>query len=414
MAHSHPKDEMPDPITILEVREIAKKRLDPAAWDYYITGADGELSVRRNEAIFKKSVFTYNTRPNKTMLTPATRLLFRPQVLRDVTTIDTSTTILGKRYDIPIAIAPSAYQKLAGGEGEPDTARAASALGTNIILSSNATTSLEDVASALPQRDEHYPKPWFQLYFLNSRDLTTDLIRRAEKAGYEALVLTVDTVVLGNRLHERKKPMKLPEGMAMGNVKSRRAGGVSKAGLLLHARTAADFKELVDEHRDTLTDMSLRWDEVIPWLRSQTKMKIILKGILTEEDAQRAVEAGVDAIIVSNHGGRQLDGVPSTLEALPEVSDAVRGKIPVIFDGGITHGSDVFKALALGADLCLIGRTALWGLAWNGQKGVEDVLHILERELSRTMALMGVARLRDISRSMLGRARKTGFGVAKL
>jgi (S)-2-hydroxy-acid oxidase len=414
MPHSHPKDEMPDPITILEVREIAKKRLDPAAWDYYITGADGELSVRRNEAIFKKSVFTYNTRPNKTMLTPATRLLFRPQVLRDVTTIDTSTTILGKRYDIPIAIAPSAYQKLAGGEGEPDTARAASALGTNIILSSNATTSLEDVASALPQRDEHYPKPWFQLYFLNSRDLTTDLIRRAEKAGYEALVLTVDTVVLGNRLHERKKPMKLPEGMAMGNVKSRRAGGVSKAGLLLHARTAADFKELVDEHRDTLTDMSLRWDEVIPWLRSQTKMKIILKGILTEEDAQRAVEAGVDAIIVSNHGGRQLDGVPSTLEALPEVSDAVRGKIPVIFDGGITHGSDVFKALALGADLCLIGRTALWGLAWNGQKGVEDVLHILERELSRTMALMGVARLRDISRSMLGRARKTGFGVAKL
>jgi (S)-2-hydroxy-acid oxidase len=414
MPHSHPKDEMPDPITILEVREIAKKRLDPAAWDYYITGADGELSVRRNEAIFKKSVFTYNTRPNKTMLTPATRLLFRPQVLRDVTTIDTSTTILGKRYDIPIAIAPSAYQKLAGGEGEPDTARAASALGTNIILSSNATTSLEDVASALPQRDEHYPKPWFQLYFLNSRDLTTDLIRRAEKAGYEALVLTVDTVVLGNRLHERKKPMKLPEGMAMGNVKSRRAGGVSKAGLLLHARTAADFKELVDEHRDTLTDMSLRWDEVIPWLRSQTKMKIILKGILTEEDAQRAVEAGVDAIVVSNHGGRQLDGVPSTLEALPEVSDAVRGKIPVIFDGGITHGSDVFKALALGADLCLIGRTALWGLAWNGQKGVEDVLHILERELSRTMALMGVARLRDISRSMLGRARKTGFGVAKL
>jgi (S)-2-hydroxy-acid oxidase len=414
MPHSHPKDEMPDPITILEVREIAKKRLDPAAWDYYITGADGELSVRRNEAIFKKSVFTYNTRPNKTMLTPAIRLLFRPQVLRDVTTIDTSTTILGKRYDIPIAIAPSAYQKLAGGEGEPDTARAASALGTNIILSSNATTSLEDVASALPQRDEHYPKPWFQLYFLNSRDLTTDLIRRAEKAGYEALVLTVDTVVLGNRLHERKKPMKLPEGMAMGNVKSRRAGGVSKAGLLLHARTAADFKELVDEHRDTLTDMSLRWDEVIPWLRSQTKMKIILKGILTEEDAQRAVEAGVDAIVVSNHGGRQLDGVPSTLEALPEVSDAVRGKIPVIFDGGITHGSDVFKALALGADLCLIGRTALWGLAWNGQKGVEDVLHILERELSRTMALMGVARLRDISRSMLGRARKTGFGVAKL
>lgn len=342
------------------------------------------------------------------------RLLFRPQVLRDVTSIDTSTTILGKKYDIPIAIAPSAYQKLAGGNGEPDTARAAYALGTNITLSSNATTSLEDVAAALPTRDEHYPKPWFQLYFLNSRNLTTDLIQRAENAGYEALVLTVDTVVLGNRIHERKKPLQLPKGMQMSNAKSRNAGGVSKAALLLHAKTAADFKQIVDDHRDTLVDMSLRWEEVIPWLRSQTKMKIILKGIMTEEDAQRAVEAGVDAIIVSNHGGRQLDGVPSTLEALPEIADAVRGKIPVIFDGGITRGSDVFKALALGADLCLIGRTALWGLAWDGQKGVEGVLHILERELSRTMALMGVSRLRDISRSMLGRAKKTGFGVAKL
>lgn len=342
------------------------------------------------------------------------RLLFRPQVLRDVTQIDTTTTILGKRYDIPIAIAPSAYQKLAGGNGEADVARAAYKLGTNITLSSNATTSLEDVASALPTRDEHYPKPWFQLYFLNSRDLTSDLIRRAENSGYEALVLTVDTVVLGNRIHERKKPLQLPKGMAMSNVKSRSAGGVSKAALLLQAKTAADFKQIVDEHWDSLVDMGLRWDEVIPWLRSQTKMKILLKGIMTEEDAKRAVEAGVDGVIVSNHGGRQLDGVPSTLEMLPEIADAVRGKIPVIFDGGISRGSDVFKALALGADLCLIGRTALWGLAWDGQKGVEGVLHILERELARTMALMGVARLKDISRSMLGRAKKTGFGVAKL
>jgi (S)-2-hydroxy-acid oxidase len=350
----------------------------------------------------------------QTTNTDISRLLFRPQVLRDVTSIDTSTTIFGKRYDIPIAIAPSAYQKLAGGNGEPDTARAAYALGTNITLSSNATTSLEDVAAALPAREDHYPKPWFQLYFLNSRALTTDLISRAENAGYEALVLTVDTVVLGNRIHERRKPLQLPKGMLMDNAKARSAGGVSKAGLLLHAKTAADFKQIVDDHWDTLVDMSLRWEEVIPWLRSQTKMKIILKGIMTEEDARRAVEAGVDAIVVSNHGGRQLDGVSSTLEALPEVADAVRGKIPVIFDGGITRGSDVFKALALGADLCLIGRTALWGLAWDGQKGVEGVLHILERELSRTMALMGVSKLRDISRNMLGRARKTGFGVAKL
>lgn len=331
-----------------------------------------------------------------------------------MTNIDTTTSIFNKRYDIPIAIAPSAYQKLVGGRGEVDVARAASALGTNLTLSSNATTSLEDVAQALPPRGEEYPRPWFQLYFLRSRELTAELIRRAEKAGYEALVLTVDTVVLGNRLHERRDPLKLPPGIAMANVASRKAGAVSSGNLLLHAKTAAEAKKILSEHSDTMVDASLRWDEVIPWLRSQTKMKIILKGVATAEDAQRSVEAGVDAVWVSNHGGRQLDGVPSTLEMLPEVADAVKGKIPVIFDGGITRGSDVFKAIALGADLCLIGRTALWGLAWDGQKGVEGVLHILERELSRTMALMGAARLKDISRSMLGRVKKDGFGVAKL
>lgn len=342
------------------------------------------------------------------------RLLLRPFVLRDVATIDTSTTILGKHYNIPIAIAPSAYQKLAGGNGEIDVARAAHALGTNLILSSNATTSLEDVASALQHRDDRGPKPWFQLYFLGSRKYTLDLIRRAEKAGYEALVLTVDTPILGNRIHERKKPLELPEGMIMDNAKARAAGGVSKAALLLHAKSAIEYTKVLDEHRDTLVNASLTWDEVIPWLRSQTKMKVILKGVMTAEDAQRAVEARVDGVIVSNHGGRQLDGVASTLEMLPEVVDAVRGKIPVIFDGGISRGSDVFKALALGADLCLIGRSALWGLAWDGQKGVEGVLHILERELARTMALVGVTNLKDISRNMLGYAKRDGFGIAKL
>jgi (S)-2-hydroxy-acid oxidase len=262
--------------------------------------------------------------------------------------------------------------------------------------------------------DEGHPGLWFQLYFLGSRDLTADLIRRAETAGYEALVLTVDTAVLGNRIHERKNPLELPPGLSTANAKSRRAGGVSKAGLLLRAKTAENFQELAHEYRDSLVDSSLEWTEVIPWLRSQTRMKLILKGIMTDSDARLAVEAGVDGIIVSNHGGRQLDGVPSTLEVLPEIVAAVKSEIPIIFDGGITRGSDVFKAVALGADLCLIGRSALWGLAWKGQEGVEGVLHILERELSRTMALMGAARLRDISGDMLGRAKTVGFGVAKL
>lgn len=328
--------------------------------------------------------------------------------------MDTATTIFGKRYEIPIAVAPTAYQKLVSDNGEIDVARACHALGTNFILSTNATTTMEDVIEALPPRDGNYPSPWFQLYFLGDRNLTAALIQRAESAGYEALVLTVDTAVLGNRLPMRKNPFKLPPGLRMENVKSRSAGGVNKARLLLEARTAAEAKKVAQEHSSTLVDASLRWDKVIPWLRSQTEMKIIVKGIMTAEDAARAVEARVDAIVVSNHGGRQLDGVPSTLEMLPEVADAVKGVIPILFDGGISKGSDVFKALALGADLCLIGRSALWGLAYRGQNGLESVFHILERELSRTMALMGVDSVAAISRSMLGRAKENGFGVSKL
>lgn len=353
-------------------------------------------------------------RCNGASLINVSSLLIRPFVLRDVAEIDTSTTIFGKRYDIPIAIAPSAYQRLVGNGGEVDVTRASYALGTNFTLSSNSTTSLEDVMSSLPQRSPEYPSPWFQLYFLRSRDLTTKLIRRAEQAGYEALVLTVDTPVLGNRYHDRKKPLTLPEGLKTANLASIQSGGVSKARLLMEARTAADAKALVAEHSDTLVDARLEWHEIIPWLRSQTKMKIILKGIMTAEDAVRSVEAGVDAIVVSNHGGRQLDGVPSTLEALPEIAEAVKGKIPIIYDGGITKGTDVFKALALGADLCLIGRSALWGLAYDGQKGVEAVLHILERELSRAMQLAGAKSLNEISRGMLGVPRRDGFGIAKL
>lgn len=334
--------------------------------------------------------------------------------MRDVSNVDTSTTIFGRRYDIPIAIAPSAYQKLVGTGGEVDVTSASYALGTNFILSSNATTSLEDIMQALPQRDISYPSPWFQLYFLRSRVATASLIHRAEKAGYEALVLTVDTVMLGNRYHERRTPLTLPPGLQMANQDSVIAGGVSKGRLLLNARTAAEAQKVMEEHGDFIVDASLSWDETIPWLRSQTNMKIILKGIMTADDAIKSVEAGVDGIIVSNHGGRQLDGVPSTLEALPEIVTAIKGRLPVMFDGGICRGSDVFKALALGADLCFIGRSALWGLAYNGQKGVETVLHILERELSRTMALTGAKIVQHISRDMLGIARTDGFGIAKL
>ena len=281
-----------------------------------------------------------------------------------------------------------------------------------MTLSTSSTTSLEDVRAALPERDDAYPAPWFQLYFSRSREVTAGLIKRAESHGYEALVLTVDNPVIGNRMQERRAPLVLPPGMSRANIG--KGEGSTKSRLVLNAKTAAEAKKIQAEYAHTLVDASLTWDQVIPWLRAHTNMRVLVKGIMTAEDALRAVEAGVDGVVVSNHGGRQLDGASSTLEALAEVAEAVKGKIPVILDGGISRGSDVFKALALGADLCMIGRGALWGLAWDGQRGVESILHILERELSRTMALMGVASLGDISKDMLGRPKKDGFGIAKL
>ncbi|KAF9886791.1 hypothetical protein FE257_011168 [Aspergillus nanangensis] len=384
-----------EPATLAELETIASTRLPQKVWQFYADGADEQRTTRRNTSVYDE-------------------ILLRPRVLRDVRNIDTSTTIFGKRYEVPIAVAPSAYQKLAHPNGEIAVARACHNVGSNFTLSSNATTSLEDVIHALPPRDVRYPAPWFQLYFVYSRTITQRLIERAEKAGYEALVLTVDTVVMGNRLHEHKVPLQLPPELALANLTTIKGGGSSKGRLLSLAKTAADARKVFEEHSDYLVDASLKWNEVIPWLRSHTSMKLILKGIMTAEDAECALKAGVDAIIVSNHGGRQLDGVPPTLEVLPEIVDIVRGRIPVLFDGGIRHGSHVFKALALGADLCLIGRSALWGLTYDGQRGVEAVFHILERELWRTMSLVGASSLKQISKSMVGRSKHDGFGVTKL
>src|SRR5688572_19930531 len=277
------------------------------------------------------------------------RICILPRVLRDVSGVLTSTTILGRDYGVPFAVAPTAYQKLASPGGEIDMANASISLGTNLVLSSNATTSLEDVSGALAAHSRHVrdPRPWFQLYFIKDRGVTSTLIKRAEKAGYEALVLTVDTTTMGNRVHERHHPLSLPSGIRMANKDAREGGGVSKGRLVLNASTAAEARGVLAQHGSKLIDPALTWQESIPWLRTQTNMKIILKGIMTAEDALLAVEAGVDAIVVSNHGGRQLDGVPATLEVLPEITEAVKRRIPVIFDSGITRGSDIFKALAL-------------------------------------------------------------------
>ncbi|GAD98373.1 peroxisomal (S)-2-hydroxy-acid oxidase [Paecilomyces variotii No. 5] len=387
-----------DPITIAELFSLAQRKLPKRIWDYYASGSDEGYAVRRNNKAYDK-------------------LFIRPRVLRNVATIDTSTSLFGYRYPFPVGIAPTAMQKLVGGHGELDMARAAAKIGTGMILSTQSTTSLEDVIEAPPGgRPENF---WFQIYVSVDREKSASLVRRAEAAGYKAIVLTVDTPILGNRINERKTPLTLPEHLHLANIEDpNNKPKVPKPTvnrLFMDARTAEEAYKLSQQAPSpTMNDASLTWPEAMDWLRSQTSLKIILKGIMTAEDALLAIEHGADGIVVSNHGGRQLDSVSSTIETLPEVVAAVRGRVPVILDGGIRRGSDVFKALALGADFTLIGRPSLWGLSHSGQDGVETVLNILERELSRTMTLAGAKKVSDIRSGMLGVEKRDGFGISRL
>ncbi|KAK7221472.1 hypothetical protein V2G26_009475 [Clonostachys chloroleuca] len=391
---------MADPLTLDEVEAEAKKSLPSKIYDFYASGADGQRAVARNRQAFS-------------------RLFIRPRVLQDVSDVDTSVEVFGVRSALPVGIAPSAMQRLAGGDGEIDVAKAAAAMGLNLTLSSQSTSSLEDVMRMKIYTEKGLSGPpfWMQIYLHDDIQRSVPLIKRAEAAGYQALVLTVDTPVLGNRLAERKEAVILPKGLSLPNLEKTTLGAKPQPSInrqFMNVRSAAEAKALRAAFGSKMHSASLTWERTIQELRKVTDMKIILKGIMTAEDAALSVQYGADAIIVSNHGGRQLDETCSTIEALPEVSGAVNGALPVIIDGGVRTGADVFKCLALGADFVLVGRPALWGLAYDGCRGVETVMHILERELSRTMALAGVRSVKEISRGMLGVANRNGFGVSKL
>ncbi|CAG8040786.1 unnamed protein product [Penicillium salamii] len=389
------------PFSISEIQAAAKDKLPKYVYDFYASGSDDEKALARNRSSFD-------------------RLFIQPRVLRDVSNVDTTAAIFGWKSPLPIGLAPSAMQKMAGGDGELDTARAAVRLGSNMTLSSQSTVSLEEVMQVrheLSSDAVSVPPFWMQLYLYEDVEKSLKLIKRAEAAGYQALVLTVDTPVLGNRLSERKVPVVLPQGMHLPNLDTPLPGAEKQPSInrqLMNATTAAEAKILRGRYGSAMHSSSLTWERTIKFLRGATKMKIILKGIMTASDATLAVRHGVDAIIVSNHGGRQLDATCATIEALPAIVSSVRGEIPVILDGGVQSGSDVFKALALGAYFVLVGRAVLWGLAYNGASGVEAVMNILERELSRTMALAGVSKISEISKEMLGIVPANGFGVARL
>ncbi|KAG8224306.1 hypothetical protein J437_LFUL007246 [Ladona fulva] len=327
------------------------------------------------------------------------RLRIRPRILRDVSRRDLTSTVLGKRVAVPFGVSPTAMHRMAHPDGEVATARgklnqqitgmteAAEKVGAVFILSTLSTSSLEEVAEGAPNATK-----WFQLYIYKKRDLTRDLVARAEKLGYEALVLTVDAPVFGIRWADARNKFSLPPHLRLANF----IGSDESQGVRNRGKKGSQLQAYVTE----LFDQSLTWKD-IGWLKSVTKLPLILKGILTKEDTEEALKYDVAGIMVSNHGARQVDGFPATIEALPEILKAVNNRCDVYLDGGVTQGTDVFKALALGAKMVFVGRPAIWGLAYNGEDGVKSVLEFIKNELDFTMALTGCATLEDIKPEMV-------------
>ena len=351
-------------LNIDDYHRAARARLPKDVLDYYEGGALDEITLRENTAGWERLKLYYH-------------------VLTGIDQRDLSTTILGHSISMPIGVAPMAFQKLACERGEIATAKAAKAAGTLFILSSFSNTAMESV---LPQAAS--PR-WFQLYVYKDRGITDELVRRTEAAGAEAIVVTVDAPGLGTRERDVRNSFRLPDDLALENLVPLGKGNFPKViGSGLAAYVRENFK----------SDLNF---EDLDWLCGCTRLPIVVKGICRGDDARRAAEHGAKAVVVSNHGGRQLDTAPATCEALPYVADAVGDLCEVYVDGGIRRGSDVLKAIALGARAVLIGRPILWGLCIGGEQGVTNVLEILRRELDESMLLCGCTKLGDINRSLL-------------
>jgi isopentenyl diphosphate isomerase/L-lactate dehydrogenase-like FMN-dependent dehydrogenase len=353
-------------VNVFDYEQLAQEQLSQPAFDYIAGGADDEITLRRNREAFQ-------------------RIQLLPRALVDVSKVDLSTIVLGQRIEMPVLIAPVAVQRLAHPDGELATARAAAQAGTIMALSTMASATIEEVAAV-----SDGPK-WFQLYVYPQRDVSKRMVQRAEATGYQAICLTVDVPRLGRRERDFRNRLEYPPGVAHRNY----IGEVELPPFQVTAEGSA-----LSASADVLIDPSLSWKD-IDWLRSFTSLPIIVKGIMTTEDARIALDHGVAGIVVSNHGGRQLDGAPATIEALPEIVDAVQGRCAVLLDSGIRRGTDVLKALALGASAVLIGRAFMWGLAAGGEKGVTQVLAMLRNELELAMALCGCRSVGEISRALV-------------
>jgi isopentenyl diphosphate isomerase/L-lactate dehydrogenase-like FMN-dependent dehydrogenase len=364
-------------INLDEVERLAFSKLDMNTLSYYMSGASDEHTLKRNKQIFKK-IFLY------------------PKILRNVSETDTRTKILGREVSMPILIAPAALQKMACKEGEVATAKAAKEAETGLVLSSLSSSSMEEVAKVNGEGLR-----WFQLYVMKDRSQTIQVLKLAEQNGYAGVVITVDAPILGPRERDFQVKFKVPAGIKYENLEytMKNQSEAKKDVQKILKDTGANSE--IFEFFGRNIDASLTW-EMITWLKSNTRLKIILKGVHRVDDALTAEKLGVDAIIVSNHGARQLDTVPSTIEMLRPICIALKSKqMEVYVDGGFRRGSDVFKALALGAKAVFLGRPVLWGLVSDGQKGVKKVLDLIKNELVITMKLSGCSKVSEISEDFI-------------
>jgi L-lactate dehydrogenase (cytochrome) len=362
--------------TVWDLRSVARRHTPQAVFDYVDGAAESETSLRRSREAFA-------------------RIEFVPSVLQDVSKVDTSTTILGRPARLPLVFAPTGFTRLMNHEGESAVARVAGRLGIPYSLSTLGTTSPEDVAAAAPGTDK-----WFQLYLWNDRDAGVELVRRAQVAGFTALVLTVDTPVAGARLRDVHNGFTIPPTLSVRTM----LDIALHPGWWFNLLTTEPLQFAVfTETQGTVADLINRvFDPTITvsdlgWLREAWRGPIVIKGVQTVDDARRVVDAGADAIVISNHGGRQLDRAPTPLEQLPGIVAAVGGGAEVYIDGGILGGADIVAAVAMGARACLVGRAYLYGLMAGGERGVERAGELLRNEVVRTMQLMGVRQVSDLT-----------------
>lgn len=355
------KNTMIAEICVKDFEKLAKHSLDKAVFDFISGGAMDEITLQENEKSYDQ-------------------IKIMPRVLRGVSTTDTSISIFGNTLNMPIFIAPMAFQKLSHVNGEQETAIAARQANIIMIISTYSTIPLKIIKSEL------LLPPWFQIYIMKDRSLTKSLIELAESEGCQALVLTVDATVYGKRKRELLNP--ICQEIILPDL------------LMLQNRSSSKFSLRYAKDLSTYLDPTISWKD-IEWIKSVTKLPLCLKGIIRADDATLAEQHGIDGIIISNHGGRQLDTMLPPIFALPSIKEAVSNKINILIDGGIRRGTDILKAIALGADAVLIGRPILWSLAMGGQEGVYQVLNILNDELKQAMTLSGCKKISEISKDLI-------------